>query len=279
LIHASPVTVRTIGQKLDHPECICLGDDGTLFTGGEQGQVYRLSPDGQQYEIARTGGFLLGLAIDGGGNLHCCDAERKAVVVCSPDGAIGERSRGTAEHPMRLPNYGVFDRSGNFYVSDSGTYFGEPDGRVYVIDANGRTRIFHHGPFAFANGLAIDPDGCWLYVVQSTSPSICRVSLSESDSRIEQTHQLPKHTVPDGIAFAADGTLVITCYRPDVIYLGRPNGSVELFIEDLTGELLNRPTNVALAEGKMYVANLGGWHVSEISTDLKPAPLHRPKVR
>ena len=95
---------------------------------------------------------------------------------------------------------------------------------------------------------------------------------------MEVTHTLPDHVVPDGLAFTSDGQLIIACYRPDVVYLGQPDGRVDILIEDLSAELLSRPANAALDGGCLYLSNLGGWHLSVIETALDPAPLHRPAL-
>lgn len=271
---ASPANVTSIGSGLDHPECVCVGPDGSVYAGGEGGQLYRIAPDGTQTLVANTGGFVLGLALDGKGRVHACDMGRKAVVRIDPDGKVTERAGG-----FEVPNYPVFDARGNLYVSDSGDYWHPAGtGKVYVIRPDNRKELLHAGPFRFANGLAIDPSNKWLYVAQSTAWNVVRVPLDKSNGAIETVFQLPDNRVVDGLAFADDGRLVITCYRPDEVYVGDPNGRVELLIEDRTHELLISPTNAALHGGKLYLANLGGWSVSVIDTDMKPAPLHRPSL-
>lgn len=273
---ATPENTTLIG-KLDHPECVCLAPDGTLYAGGTAGQVYVIPPGEQPRQIATTGGLLLGIALDGHGSLHVCDANRRAVFRVDSDGTLTERSVGTPEHPMTLPNYPVFDAAGNLYVSDSGDY-NHPvgTGSVFVIRPDDTTEVFHPGPFRFANGLAIDPTQTWLSVAQSTAANVVRIPLSEPSGPVEVTHTLPPHTVPDGLAFTDDGRLLIACYRPDVIYLGRADGTIETLVEDLTAELLTRPANVALHDSFLYAANLGGWHLTRMATDLRPAPVHLP---
>lgn len=276
---ATPDTVSLLAPGLDHPECVCFGPDGTLFAGGEAGQVYRIGGDGAATQIATTGGFLLGLAADGDGAIHACDAKRRAVFRIGPDGAVAPRSSGSPGRAFTLPNFPVFDAGGSLYVSDSGDYW-HPDGTgsVFVIRPDGATEVFHSGPFRFANGLAISPDQAWLYVAQSTAWNIVRVPLDRPGGPVEVTHVLPPHSVPDGLAFTDDGRLLIACYRPDIIYLGLPDGSVAVLVEDLTAELLCRPANVALRGGRLYIANLGGWHLSVMETDLRPGPLHHPRL-
>jgi gluconolactonase len=49
---------------LDHPEGIAVGRDGTLYAGGEAGQLYRISPDAAKVEtIASIGGHCLDISL------------------------------------------------------------------------------------------------------------------------------------------------------------------------------------------------------------------------
>jgi sugar lactone lactonase YvrE len=259
------------GEGLDHPECVAVDANGTLWAGGEGGQIYEIVPGGSQRQVAAVGGFVLGIALDGNGGIHACDYTRRVVWLIERDGMVTQRTSGAPKRPFVLPNYAVFDRDGNLYVSDSGDYWHPTgDGAILKISPSNETTVFHDGPFRFANGMAIDPRGNWLYVVQTTAADIVRVPIHEPNGPIEVTHRFPPGTVPDGIAFAADGRLVIACYKPDAIYVGFPDGRVELLYEDPTGELLNRPTNVALSDGRLYIANLGGWHLTSIPSDMMP---------
>ena len=55
--------VAIFADGLDHPECIAVHPDGSVWAGGEAGQVYRVSADGNEIkEVVNTGGFNLGLA-------------------------------------------------------------------------------------------------------------------------------------------------------------------------------------------------------------------------
>ena len=206
----TPENCRLIGEGLDHPECVAIGPDGTIYAGGEAGQVYRIDGGGKPCQIGSTGGFLLGIAVDGHGNVHCCDCGQSAVFRVGPDGDVYRRSVGAPDHSFRVPNYGVFDGEGNLLVSDSGDYWHRSGtGCILKIAPDDATTLFHRGPFLFANGLAIDPTSKWLYIVQSTAPNIVRVPLDQPDGPLEVTHKLPPGTVPDGLAFTMDGRLVI----------------------------------------------------------------------
>ena len=273
----TPKNCTIFGQGLDHPECVAVGPDGSLYAGGEAGQIYRFDSDGSFHAIGTTGGFVLGIAVDGDGRIVACDCAHSAAIWLDKDGRECQRVSGTADQSIRVPNFAVFDRAGNLFLSDSGDYWNRTgDGSILKIDSSGRARTFHQGPFQFPNGLAIDPAHQWLYAVQSTAPNVVRMPLADPSRTLEEVYALPAGTVPDGIAFTADGQLLIACYKPDCVLIGRPDGSIEPLLEDPTGELLSRPTNVLLVDGKIYVANLGGWHITIVETDLEPAPVYFP---
>ncbi|PRQ00483.1 SMP-30/gluconolactonase/LRE family protein [Enhygromyxa salina] len=275
---ASRDNVSFLGANLDHPESVFVDADGTVYAGGEAGQVYRISVDGEQRLLGTTGGNLLGLVVDGDGVVHCCDCAQAAVFSVAADGEVRERSRGTADRPMRFPNHPVFDAEGNLYVSDSGSYW-EPDGCIYRIRPDDTTELFHAGPLHYPNGIAIDPTQRWLYIAQSPAWNVVRISLEAPDSPVELAFELPEHTIPDGMWFSADGRLHIGCYRPDQVIACHPDGRVEVVIRDRTAELILAPTNVFPHEGKLYIANLGGYHISVVETGAQRGTVHQPSLR
>ena len=121
------------------------------------------------------------------------------------------------------------------------------------------------GPTRFANGMAMAPDRKGLYVVESHVPCVSYVAIGDDGSAGEPRRVVSDVTnVPDGLAFGPDGTLYISCYEPSRIYRLKPGGSLELFIEDPASTVLSHPTNIALKGDRMYTANLGRWHITEI---------------
>lgn len=261
-----------IADGLDHPECVATGPDGQLFAGGEAGQIYRIDEDGA-HEIANTGGFILGMCLDGDGNIFACDLKRHEVLRVTPAGDIS-RHGGT----IAVPNYPVFASDGHLLVSDSGGW-GAGEGRLLRISPDGAMETVDIDVREFPNGLAISPDGEWLYIVLSTAPGVARVRLdgSRPHGRAEVVVELPL-LVPDGLAFCADGTLLISCYTPDVIY--RWDGSeLTTLAYDPYRTTIAAPTNVAFhgpERDRLAVASLGRWHL--ISTDQAGAgsPLRYP---
>ena len=99
----------TVVTGLDHPEGIAVGPDGSLFAGGEAGQLYRIGEGGAFEEIATTGGFIYGVAVAGSGDVFACDFGNAAVMRVSAAGEVATYSMGTAGRPMRVPNFAAFD--------------------------------------------------------------------------------------------------------------------------------------------------------------------------
>src|SRR6202522_3369280 len=134
---------------LDHPGCVTVGRDGTLYAGGGRGHVYRTSPDGKKpEEIASTGGFCLGLTLDREENIYICDLNRHALLKVTQKGAVTLVADTVDGVKIRTPNFSVFDSQGNLFFSDSGEWK-KGDGVVWRLLREGKTRLFSSGPFLF----------------------------------------------------------------------------------------------------------------------------------
>jgi gluconolactonase len=87
-------------------------------------------------------------------------------------------------------------------------------------------------------------------------------------------------TVPDGIAFAADGSVVIACYRPDVVYRWREDLGLEVLAEDPEGTVVAAPTNCVFSGtdlATIVVPNIGRWHATRFRVPgLVGVPLSYP---
>ncbi len=264
-------SVEILVEGLDHPEGVCWDPAaGVLWAGGEDGQVYRVDPVGRTVELAALApGFVLGLAVDGHGRVAAC---------CSSDGSLcvldGDRVRRVATE-LGLPNYPAFGPDGTVWLADSGTWR-RNDGRVLRIDAGGTVDVFSSALPHFPNGCAVSPDGRWLWMVESFVPTVNRFDLETGE--LEEVTRLAG-TVPDGIAFTAEGGVLVSCYRPDrIVHIDR-NGAVEIVAEDPQGTMLSGPTNVCFMGeelDQLVSANLGRWHLTLIDAGLTGVPLHYP---
>ena len=256
---------------LDHPEGVCWDPAArVLWAGGEDGQLYRVDIEERTWEeAARAPGFVLGLAVDGRGRLAVCCQGARALCVLDAEGVR------TLHDGLILPNYPAFAGDGTLYFSDSGRW-GESNGRVYRLDADGTLEIFSEALCDFPNGCAVTHDDAYLWMVESHSPTLNRFDLATGE--VEQVTRL-EGTVPDGIAFTDDGGVVVSCYRPDrIVHIDR-SGTVKTVAEDPQGTMLSAPTNVVFAgaeRDRLVSANLGRWHLTLVESGLRGAPLHHP---
>jgi sugar lactone lactonase YvrE len=272
------VTLSVLSAGLDHPEGVAWHPDGWVVAGGSQGQLYRVEPEtGKSAVIARSGGVLRGLAVGGRGEIYACDVDRRAVL-SRRSGVFEVVSTGTLDRPLVAPNYPVLDEAGYLYVSDSGT-FGGNDGAILIVSPEGGSVWHGESDLPFPNGLAIDPPGLYLYVAESTLPGISRWWLGTAGSFgiREVFTRLPGY-VPDGLAFCADGRLLVMCYEPDVILL-IDDLNVSIVADGGAGSPLAAPTNLAYmgSSGRAAIANLRGTHLT-VADGLPPgAALRYPE--
>lgn len=259
--------IEIFADGLDHPECVAVHADGSVWAGGEAGQIYKISADGTTItEITNTGGFNLGIAFSPDASwLAVCDLKNKCVWKYElGTGMITKFSDGGGRKFI-TPNYAVFDSSGNLYVSDSGN-FRQANGCIYRFSANGEGDIWHQGPFSFANGLTLSADQKILYVVCTWLPGVESIEINTDGSAGMRKiiAQFPE-TCPDGIAIDGDD-IYVSCYAPNVIYK-ISDGKTETLVYDWESHTICNPTNMAFriaSKKELFIANLGRWHISKI---------------
>jgi gluconolactonase len=250
---------------VDHAEDLAIGEDGTVWCGGEDGQIYRGRLDGEPEVVARTPGRTYGFALGPDGSCWCADVAEPGVYRI--DGSEAERvSAGTSERPALLPNDLAFLPSGELLFSDSGNWGGD-DGCIYGVAPDGTTRVADTSCAAYPNGLAVSPDGTEVAVVESTLPGVAVLSLGPdgelSDRRV--LVELPG-TVPDGLLYDDEGRLLISFWAPDAILRLEQGGALSVVVHDPLRVVLNQPTNIAFVPGtkKLVAANIGDRYLSVI---------------
>ena len=251
--------------RVAHPEGIAVHADGSIWCGNELGELLRIAADGSKVErMGSTGGFALGIAFDSRGNCFICDLRYAALF--RYDAASGKVEK-FASSGILVPNYPVVDeKRGVLYVSDSRGNNNIGPGVFRYDLKTGEGGVWCNAPMDFANGMAMAPDGKGLYVVESARAQVSYVPINAAGSAgAPRTFVSGVDNVPDGLAFDLDGTLYVSCYEPSRIYRLKPGGALETLIEDPAATTIAHPTNIALKGSKMYSANLGRWHITEVS--------------
>lgn len=270
-----------VAAGLDHPEGVASGPDGTLYAGGEAGQVDEIAPGGEVRERGTTGGFLYGITLDADANVFACDFGNAAVLRMDRAGEVTTWSTGTPEHPLRVPNFAAFDDAGTLYLTDSGTW-GQDDGLLFRITPEGRTDLWSDRVPAFPNGCCLTADGDALLVVESRARRVVRVPIGDDGSAGAPSVVVDlSGSQPDGVVLAAGGTMLVGCYRPDRIWRVEPDGRASVLAEDPDGVVLNQPANIAFcgeALQRIVVSSLGGWSLMAAEVDLTGLPLRAPHL-
>jgi sugar lactone lactonase YvrE len=268
-------SLRTLAP-LAHCEGIAAGADGTLWTGDEDGRLFRIDPaDGSFEQVATIEGWALGLCVDGDGLVYVCAYDRGSIVRVDPASGTAE----TYAEGLGFPNWPVLAADGTLYVSDSGSEEpGAVAGRVLAIPPGGGTaEPLPLRPLAFANGMALATDGT-LYVAESHEPGVVAVRNGETTMHAE----LPG-TVPDGLALDDEGGMIVTSYQPNRVLRVPPGGGEpEVVVEDWTGQTLMTPTNAAYFgpdRSSLAIAQLCAWSILAIDTPWRGQPLFYPSIR
>jgi gluconolactonase len=229
---------------LDHPECLAFDPEGSIWTGGEAGQVYRVSAEGTVATVAELGGFSGGVAWSPYGDLWVCNPKH-GIVRVKPSGEWT-----VFAGDMICPNFGLFDGAGNYYVTDSGNWM-KRNGRLLRFAAGGTRQVLLEG-YGYTNGLAFD--GQTLFMVESDTDRVFAVDPRTGGARVyaDQVGRLL-----DGLALDGSGDLFASCYASDDIHRISTSGNKTLYAYDRWAIKLSRPTNIAVRDGWIYVANLG----------------------
>jgi sugar lactone lactonase YvrE len=268
-------TTPRVLAPLAHCEGIAAGPDGMLYTGDELGTIFRIDPnDGSYAQVATIDGWALGLSVDGDSLVYVCAYDRGSIVRVDPaTGSVETYCEG-----LGLPNWPVFGPEGTLFVSDSGSEeVGAVAGRVLaIVPGGGDVRALPVRPLAFANGMALAPDGT-LLVAESHEPRVVAVR----DGSVETVAELPG-TVPDGLALDEAGGVIVTSYQPNrILRLPPGGGAPELVVEDWTGQTLMTPTNACFYgpdRSSLAIAQLCAWSILTIETPWRGQRLFYPRL-
>lgn len=200
-------------------------DAGSVFTGTEDGAIFRISPDGSRVDrVAHTGGRPLGIEFAPDGRLLVCDADRGLLWVDPSSGEIEEITTGVDGVPMKFCNNAAIASDGTLWWSDSSTQFGIKQwkhdfvrntrtGRLLRRDPDGTVTTVLTG-LAFANGVALSTAEDFVCVAETGARTVVRHWISGPDkgTRDHLCTDLPGY--PDNIARGSDGLIWITIASP-----------------------------------------------------------------
>jgi sugar lactone lactonase YvrE len=275
-----PASFVELASGLNHPEGVAWNPiDGRVYAGGEGGEIYAVTLEGELTRVASTGGSMLGVAVDGRGRVYACDAGKGEITRWdAASGEVATYARGVDGEDMDCPNVAAFGPDGCLYVTCSGE-----DGRPEILRVPPRGRATERWTRAvpeYPNGALVTPQGAALHVVESHAQRLVRVPILADGSAGEPTvlAEFPD-TDADGVAMDAVGDHWITLYRPDGLLRATSDGTVELVVDDHLARTFDAPTNIAWvgpALDRAAVANVGDTFLSVGDLGVAGQALHLP---
>jgi gluconolactonase len=271
-----------LAEDLNHPEGVAWDPLGErVIAGGEGGELYAISLDGEVEVLAVSGGSMLGVAVDGLGRIYACDDGRGEVVRFDPrSGELETYARSPDGGELDTPNMLAFDGDGALYVTCSGE--GDPDSAGIVrVAPGGAVEWWCRDVRAYPNGLCLTAEGDALLVVASRLPGLVRVPIASGGSAgAPQTLALLPDTEPDGVTLDDRGDAYVTRYRPDGIVKVSPSGTTEVVADDPLAHVFDAPTNLAFAGASLaraVVANVGDRFLLIADLGVRGLPLRFPE--
>ncbi|MBM3970997.1 MAG: SMP-30/gluconolactonase/LRE family protein [Planctomycetes bacterium] len=206
------VSWKIVATGIVSPEGPAADLSGNVFLVSRwTGRVVKVDPQGQVTEVVPTGGKPQSVALLETGELLLADAKNHALHKISPAGSLSTVAETIGGQRFIGPNDLVIADGRIVYLTDPGLDMQGP-GRILRIELDtGRTDLLADG-FRFPNGITISADGRWLYVAESVTHRVLRFELLDDGKRLgpaELFYQFADHH-PDGIAFDADGNLLVT---------------------------------------------------------------------
>jgi sugar lactone lactonase YvrE len=200
-------------------------DEGAVFTGTEDGNIFRVSHDGRRIDrVAHTGGRPLGLEIGPDGRLLVCDAHRGVLRIDTATGAVEPVTDSVAGRKMVFCNNAAVATDGTIWFSDSSTKFGidkwkddfvqdTRTGRLLRLTGEGAVEVVLSG-LAFANGVALSAAEDYVAVAETAARTVVRRWLTgkRAGQRDYLVRDLPGY--PDNIARGSDGLIWVTIASP-----------------------------------------------------------------
>ncbi len=205
-------------------EDVLVDEEGFLWTGTEDGSIFRLSPEGSVHRVGNTGGRPLGLELLDPERILVCDAYKGLLAMSRTTGVIERLATEVDGTPILLCNNAAVATNGDIWFSDSSQVyplskwksdFAEHtcSGRLLCRRADGRVEV-HLTGLAFANGVALPTDESFVCVAESGGRTVVRLWLSgeRAGTRDLFVDDLPGY--PDNIARGTDGLIWVSLATP-----------------------------------------------------------------
>lgn len=202
-------------NKLNGPEDMALDNLGRVYTGSDDGEIHRISPDGTVEIFTHTSGRPLGMAFDNHGNLIVADAF-KGLLSIDPDGLITVLTTSSEGIDFRFTNDLEIASDGIIYFSDASSRFTQSDYLFDLLEARPHGRLLKFNPHTgetttllselfFANGVALSENEDFLLVNETYRYRTQRYWLTGPKEGTSEIFLDNLPGFPDNISSTGDG--------------------------------------------------------------------------
>ena len=266
--------IAVIGAGLNRPECVLAHASGLLLAPDwtDPGGVALIAPDGRVRRILATApgpGVDLpvrpnGIALEAGGTVLMAHLgpERGGVLRLWPDGRCEVVTDRIGEAPMPPANFVAADGAGRLWITVSTTrvpraldYRPDAASGLILLHEGERTRVAADG-LGYANECLLSADGRTLWVNETFGRRLTAFTVAGdalTDRRTVAT--FGEGVYPDGLAEAADGSLVVTSIVSNAVLRVHPGGRVVTVLADAD------PAHVAWVEAAFRAGEMGRPHL------------------
>lgn len=206
-------------------EDVVVDADGLVYTGTDDGSVWRIHPEERTVErVGQTGGRPLGLELLPDGRLLVCDAYRGLLALDTGTGDVEVLATTAQGKPILVCNNAAVHSNGDIYFSDSSGVFrldrwradmteNTGTGRLLQRSADGAVDVVLDG-LRFANGVALAADESYVAVAETGGRTVVRRWIAgPREGRVDRlAEDLPGY--PDNIARGSDGLVWVTLASP-----------------------------------------------------------------
>ena len=194
--------------------------EGPTWKNGElffcSGSLLRVSKEGKVEKFLDIN--PAGTVLNAKGHLIICDNKHKAILDYAPDGSLNVLADSYENKPLNSLNDLTLDAKGNIYWTDpSGSSLQKPVGNIFRLSPKGEVTKIATG-LAFPNGLDVDPQSKFLYLIESQSKKILRYLIPEEGKPFAEPELFYDlgGSGGDGCAFDNNGNLWVADFqRPE----------------------------------------------------------------
>lgn len=258
----SQAKAQLVSPAQGFPEGPCVDrKDNLYWVNCRSGQISVLTSAGELACFLDTGGVPQAANFASTGDMYVCESGLSAIIRVHPDATWETLATACNGSDFRKPNDLAVDGYDNLYFTDPGG--SKPDNRigtVHFVTPEGRVSMIDDG-MAFPNGIALSGDGTILAVVETYLRCVWVYDVLEpgvvTGKRMLWQDE-DEASLPDGMAYDADGNLWVAAFNTGSIAVVSPEG--ETLRRYDAGGL--RPTNCCFGGPE-----LSTLYITEVETD------------